>query len=79
MDDGGHGLRPTLRIISGSATPEEIAAVLAVIAARARTLAAERTEPATASTWGVPEQARRNVLPRLQASRHGWRTSYWPR
>jgi hypothetical protein len=70
--------RPTLRVISGDATPEEIAAVLAIVAARGQAVVEERRDPSDTSTWAQPAHGHRGVRGRFHASRHGWRTSYWP-
>jgi hypothetical protein len=79
MSDSEQGARPTLRVIRGDATPEEIAAVLAIVAARSQVVAAELADPADTSVWASPDQAHRGVRARYASSRHGWRTSYWPR
>ena len=44
---------PTLRIVRGDATPEEVAALVAVLAARSGGVAGE--EPATRSQWSRPQ------------------------
>ncbi len=74
-DDGG---RPTLRVISGDATPEEIAAILALVAARHGAVAAEEVAAEQASLWSAPSGAHRRSRSTYHAHRHGWRTSYWP-
>jgi len=70
---------PTLRVISGDATPEEIAAILALLGARTSALAAEQLTQENAGVWSSPAGRHRRVRAVQQASRHGWRTSYWPR
>lgn len=71
MPDG-----PTLRVIRGDATPEEIAALIAVVAAaNARGTAAEPPAPRM-SAWRDPARRVRGPLP------HGpgaWRASALPR
>lgn len=71
MPDG-----PTLRVIRGDATPEEIAALIAVVAAaNARATAAEPPAPRM-SAWRDPARRVRGPLP------HGpgaWRASALPR
>lgn len=79
MSDSEQVARPTLRVISGDATPEEIAAILALVAARGQAIAAEQADPTQASVWALPDHAHRGARARFAASRHGWRTSYWPR
>lgn len=69
---GAQGERPALRIISGSATPEEIAAIVAVLAATG-----SGPEVAGASgrvsRWAAPATRLRSDLGR------GWRASALPR
>jgi len=72
--------RPTLRVVSGDATPEEIAAVLAVVAARsggARPVAGADAD--RAGTWAAHGYAHRHIRATFSPSRHGWKTSFWPR
>ena len=79
MSDTEQGTRPTLRVISGDATPEEIAAILAIVTARGHAIVAEKADPSEASAWSDPGQGHRAVRARYRATTHGWRTSYWPR
>jgi len=72
------GERPVLRVVSGDATPEEIAAVVAAVAAAGAGEAPSRA-PATTSTWSAPGYAHRHVRATFAPSPHGWRTSFWPR
>ena len=69
--------RVVLRVVSGDATPEEIAAVLAAVAAA--TTPAVEPRPATTSIWSAPGHAHRNIRATFAPSPHGWRTSFWPR
>jgi hypothetical protein len=48
--------KPVLRVVKGDLTPEELAALVAVIAARnaAAANAAARTKPRLRSEWGHP-------------------------
>jgi Acyl-CoA carboxylase epsilon subunit len=65
---------PPLRLVRGDATPEEVAAVMAVLSA----VSAGRLEPAPRHTsqWSSPERAlRRPLTPGPGA----WRASAWPR
>ena len=71
--------RPVLRVISGDATPEEIAAVLAVVAARSGGGDAPAPDDAAAQTWSAHGHAHRHIRATFAPSRHGWKTSYWPR
>jgi hypothetical protein len=73
--DGAAAERPPLRLVRGDATPEEVAALLAVLSA-----AAGGDDPApaprTVSRWASPERAvRRPLTPGPGA----WRASGWPR
>ena len=66
--------RPPLRLVRGDATPEEVAALMAVLSA-----ASGGEEPPAArhtSQWSSPARAvRRPVAPGPGA----WRASAWPR
>ena len=73
--DGG---RPTLRLIRGDATDEEIAVILALLAARGRAARVQETAREAASLWPAPSHAHRRSRSTHQAHRHGWRTSFWP-
>lgn len=69
--------RPFLRVVRGDASPEEIAALVAVLTARARAAAAAGTRPpAPRSAWADHAHRMRVPLP------HGpgaWRASALPR
>lgn len=71
MPDG-----PVLRVVRGDATPEEIAAVIAVVtAANARTTASAAEPARHVSAWSDPARRIRRPLP------HGpgaWRASALP-
>ena len=65
--------RPILRVVKGDATPEELAALVAVIASMSGTAAPAKPKPP--STWADPARGLRTV------HRHGhgaWRTSGLP-
>jgi Acyl-CoA carboxylase epsilon subunit len=65
--------RPFLQVVHGDATPEEIAALVAVIASMSGT--AKPTRPKPRSTWADPRRRVRVTLP------HGpgaWRASGLP-
>ena len=74
----GTDRRPTLQVISGDATPEEIAAILALVSARGSAAGAERVAQEAASVWSAQTGAHRRSRGAYHAHRHGWRTSYWP-
>ncbi len=66
---------PLLRVVSGSPTPEEIAAVVAVLAAASRARGEGEATP-TFSRWSARESLVRTPLP---AGRGAWRASGLPR
>jgi Acyl-CoA carboxylase epsilon subunit len=78
---------PVLRVVSGEATPEEIAAVVAAVAAAtadgtsgaAASLPDGAAAAPTTSVWSAPGYAHRNVRATFTPGPHGWRTSFWPR
>jgi hypothetical protein len=76
-DQTGH--RPTLRVIAGTATDEEIAAILALVSTRTAAYEAAHHPAPDTSLWHTPDGAHRKVRSRFAPGRHGWRTSYWPR
>lgn len=68
---------PVLRVVNPDATPEEIAAIVAVFSALG---GAEETPAATPSLWASPEAAVRRTLTRSPAPGRGaWRASGLPR
>jgi hypothetical protein len=71
--------RPILRVISGDATAEEIAAVLAVVTARSGRRSPAETSGDVARGWSTAGHAHRHVRATFTPSRTGWRTSFWPR
>lgn len=64
----------TISVVAGSPTPEELAAVVAVLAARSAGV--EQSAPAPTSTWCQRAQGVRGTLPH---GRGQWRASAWPR
>ena len=68
--------RPVLRVIRGDATPEEIAALLAVVSAR--TGGASRATGAARQLSGWADRSTTLRLP-LQAGPGAWRASALPR
>lgn len=69
-------VKPILRVVKGDPTPEELAALVAVIAARnaAAANAAADAKPRIRSAWGEPARMAR------PPHRHGpdqWRRSAW--
>ena len=63
---------PVLRVVKGDATPEEVAALVAVIASLSGTAPAE---PNPRSTWAHPARAMRPVL---RPGPGAWRASGLP-
>ncbi|MDX3620067.1 acyl-CoA carboxylase epsilon subunit [Streptomyces europaeiscabiei] len=68
----------TIKVVRGNPTPEELAAALAVVRARA---AAATTEPPGAPTppdaWSDPSRITTHRLPQPTAT--AWARSHWPR
>jgi Acyl-CoA carboxylase epsilon subunit len=73
--------RPALRVVSGDATPEEIAAVLTAVAAAVPDAEADRSAvgPGTTSVWAQPTRRARQVRAAFRPGPHAWRTAFWPR
>jgi hypothetical protein len=70
---------PVLRLLSGDATDEEIAAVLAAVMTRSRTADDDTKPTETVTTWAGPGSRHRSVRGVFIPGRDGWRTSSWPR
>jgi hypothetical protein len=74
---------PVLRVISGEATDEEIAALVAVVMARPG--GGGEVESAPTSTWADQGSRHRGVRPVFSLltpftpGPDAWRTSHWPR
>ncbi|MBA2953931.1 acyl-CoA carboxylase subunit epsilon [Nocardioides sp. MAH-18] len=66
--------QPVLRIVSGDATPEEVAAIVAVLSAVGTGAPGPAKRPAPA--WSAPHRAVRRALPHGPG---GWRASSLPR
>ena len=67
---------PVLRVVRGDLTPEELAALVAVVAARnaAAAHAAAGAKPAPRSEWGHPVRAHRTPH---RVGPDAWRRSAW--
>ncbi|MGQ4332939.1 acyl-CoA carboxylase epsilon subunit [Streptomyces hayashii] len=67
----------TIKVVRGNPTPEELAAALAVVRARA---AAAMAEPSGAETpkdaWSDPARIAAHRMP--QPGRASWTRTYWP-
>jgi hypothetical protein len=66
--------RPLVRVVSGNPDPAELAALIAVVAARAQEDAS--VSPEAESVWSAKS---RQVRPSLRPGPNAWRTSTWPR
>jgi hypothetical protein len=66
-----------IKVVRGNPTPEELAAALAVVRARAVAAAATPSGAATPrDSWADPARIAAHRLP--QAGPTAWRRSYWP-
>jgi hypothetical protein len=65
--------RPVLRVVRGDATPEEVAALVAVVSALG---APAETPVRRRPEWSAPHRAHRRTLPHGAG---GWRSSGLPR
>jgi hypothetical protein len=76
-DDGTP--RPVLKVIRGDATPEEIAAILAIVTARrGAATPGEQKPPVTVWAAGHAIRRSREAPGGAPPGRSSWRTSYWP-
>ncbi|MEV5850691.1 acyl-CoA carboxylase epsilon subunit [Streptomyces sp. NPDC051985] len=67
----------TIKVIRGNPTPEELAAALAVVRARAAAMAATPTGPTTTNdAWSDPSRIAQHRFPRPGQS--AWTRTYWP-
>jgi acyl-CoA carboxylase epsilon subunit len=66
---------PVLRVVKGDPTPEELAALLAVVSARAAATPAAAPEPDRASDWATYW---RNHARPLHPGPNAWRASAHP-
>ncbi|GHF87624.1 acyl-CoA carboxylase epsilon subunit [Streptomyces filamentosus] len=67
-----------IKVVRGNPTPEELAAALAVVQARAAAVAAaaQGGGPAVPEGWSDPSRIARSVRPR--PGPRAWARSYWP-
>jgi hypothetical protein len=63
---------PVLRVVRGEPTPEELAALVAVVAARASSTTSEVEQPR--SSWADPT---RRMRPAVHPGPGAWRRSAW--
>jgi hypothetical protein len=67
----------TIKVVRGNPTPEELAAALAVVRARAAAAAAEPSgAPGPRDAWSDPSRIAARRLP--QPGPAGWARTYWP-
>ncbi|GAA2071737.1 hypothetical protein GCM10009821_07090 [Aeromicrobium halocynthiae] len=75
--DAATSAQPVLRVVKGDPTPEELAALVAVVAARnaaAAHAAAAAARPRPRSEWGHPVRAHRTPH---RVGPDAWRRSAW--
>ncbi|MDG4862751.1 acyl-CoA carboxylase epsilon subunit [Streptomyces sp. T-3] len=66
-----------IKVVRGNPTPEELAAALAVVQARAATLAASSPgSPLPSDAWSDPARVARHRLP--AAGANAWARTFWP-
>ncbi len=66
-----------IKVVKGNPTPEELAAALAVVQARAAVLASAPSDaPRVADDWSAPARVARRTLP--QPGPRAWARTYWP-
>ena len=66
--------KPTLRVVRGDATPEEIAVLVALLGARSGGDAPAPARPRPTSGWSSPRQSLRRALPQGAGA---WAVSAW--
>ncbi|GAA2550897.1 MULTISPECIES: acyl-CoA carboxylase epsilon subunit [Streptomyces] len=67
----------TIKVVRGNPTPEELAAALAVVRARAAAASAMPSgAPAPRDSWSAPSRIAANRLP--QPGPTAWSRTYWP-
>ena len=71
-----------VRVLAGDPTPEELAALVAVLAGRAAGTAgapgAEPDDVEELNAWTPPVPSRGPAAALGRPGTHAWRTSYWP-
>jgi hypothetical protein len=75
-DPPSPGARPVLRVVRGDATPEEIAALVTVLALRRPAATAEAAPAQPRSEWSARSRLMRGPL---APSKGAWRRSALPR
>lgn len=65
-----------IKVVRGNPTPEELAAALAVVQARAAAASAAEDQTPRASEWSDPARLVPRRVP--HPGPRAWRTTYWP-
>ncbi|MFI7244400.1 acyl-CoA carboxylase epsilon subunit [Streptomyces qinglanensis] len=73
--EGAAGAEPSIRVVRGNPTPEELAAALAVVRVRARAVPADEPRRAAPSAWSDP--ARTVPGPPPAPGPDAWRRTFW--
>jgi hypothetical protein len=73
---GEHPPIPPIKVVRGNPTPEELAAALAVVRARAAAAAPEAPAARAAQEWSDPARTVPRRVP--HPGPKAWRTTYWP-
>ncbi|MFC0041433.1 acyl-CoA carboxylase subunit epsilon [Actinomadura rayongensis] len=71
-------VRPFLQVVRGDAAPEEVAALVAVLTARARGAAGRGEEARPRSRWADPARLVRGT-PAARPGPGAWRAAFGPR
>ncbi|MFE5083908.1 MULTISPECIES: acyl-CoA carboxylase epsilon subunit [Streptomyces] len=66
----------TIKVVRGNPTPEELAAALAVVRARAAAATTAPGAPGTRDSWSDPSRIAAQHLP--QPGPTAWTRTYWP-
>jgi hypothetical protein len=67
---------PPIRVVRGNPTPEELAAALAVVRARASAVPEGTPQLPAPSAWSDPARTVPRVLP--EPGPGAWRRTFWP-
>ncbi|MFI5621815.1 acyl-CoA carboxylase epsilon subunit [Streptomyces sp. NPDC051567] len=65
-----------IKVVKGNPTPEELAAALAVVRARAAAAPEPPRAPRAADAWAAPDRVARGGPPR--PGPRAWARTYWP-
>lgn len=73
---GEHPPFPPIKVVRGNPTPEELAAALAVVRARAAGAVPTASSSHRATEWSDPARTVPRRVP--HPGPYAWRTAYWP-